>query len=144
MHADIMHLIGNMFILWGFGLVVEGKIGWQRFLLLYLGIGIVYGAVIQILMFLLFRSEGGALGASAAIFGLTGIAVIWAPKNDLECFLWAGIFSRLLQVPIVLFGGIFIVLQIFMLAITGFRMSSEMLHFAGLMIGIPVGIFLSG
>src|SRR6266566_4216395 len=34
MHAGVMHLIGNMFFLWGFGLVVEGKLGWWRFLLL--------------------------------------------------------------------------------------------------------------
>ena len=40
MHAGFMHLLGNMFCLWGFGLVVEGKIGWWRFLLVYLGIGI--------------------------------------------------------------------------------------------------------
>ena len=35
MHADIFHLLGNMFVLWGFGLVVEGKVGWWRFLLIY-------------------------------------------------------------------------------------------------------------
>ena len=27
MHGDFMHLLGNMFFLWAFGLVVEGKIG---------------------------------------------------------------------------------------------------------------------
>ena len=27
LHADLMHLIGNMFFLWGFGLVIEGKLG---------------------------------------------------------------------------------------------------------------------
>ncbi|HEV3416610.1 MAG TPA: rhomboid family intramembrane serine protease, partial [Pirellulales bacterium] len=31
LHSDIVHLLGNMFFLWGFGLVVEGKLGWWRF-----------------------------------------------------------------------------------------------------------------
>ena len=40
MHVDIMHLAGNMLFLWSFGLIVEGKLGWYRFLPLYLGIAI--------------------------------------------------------------------------------------------------------
>ncbi len=58
-----MHLVGNMFFLWGFGLVVEGKLGWWRFLLLYLTIGAIYSVIIQTSM--LGATEGGALGASA-------------------------------------------------------------------------------
>ena len=80
MHSGPFHLIGNMFFLWGFGLIVEGKLGWKRFLLIYLAIGIVYGAIVQTTMFML-SGESGALGASAAIYGLMGIAVIWAPKT---------------------------------------------------------------
>jgi membrane associated rhomboid family serine protease len=39
MHAGIGHLLGNMIFLWAFGLIVEGKIGWLPFTLLYLAIG---------------------------------------------------------------------------------------------------------
>src|SRR4051794_15051327 len=39
-HADFMHVFGNMLVLWGIGVVVEGKIGWWRFLALYNGIGL--------------------------------------------------------------------------------------------------------
>jgi len=141
MHDGVLHLVGNMFFLWGFGLVVEGKLGWKRFLPLYLGMGIVYGAFIQIMMFVLFDSEGVALGASAAIFGLLGIAVIWAPKNDLNCFLWMGVFSRMVQMPIIVFGSIYIVLQFLFLALRGFHMGSELLHLAGLAVGLPVGLY---
>ncbi len=41
LHGRIFHLVGNMIFLWGFGLVVEGKLGWWRFLLVYMGIGIL-------------------------------------------------------------------------------------------------------
>src|SRR5687767_11201903 len=40
MHAGYEHLLGNMFFLWTFGLVTEGKLGWWRFLLAYFGIAI--------------------------------------------------------------------------------------------------------
>ena len=46
-HVNGMHLLSNAFFLWGFGIVVEGKLGWWKFLLLYLGIAVIGGAVIQ-------------------------------------------------------------------------------------------------
>ena len=42
LHADFLHLLGNMVFLWAYGIVVEGKVGWWPFLLIYLGIGIVH------------------------------------------------------------------------------------------------------
>ncbi|MFH5804860.1 rhomboid family intramembrane serine protease [Alienimonas sp. DA493] len=39
LHAGWLHLIGNLVFLWGFGIIVEGKLGWWRFLLLYVAIG---------------------------------------------------------------------------------------------------------
>jgi membrane associated rhomboid family serine protease len=57
-HAGFGHLIGNMFFLWGFGLVVEGKLGW--WLMLYLAMGISQAALIQLIM--LPRDSGGAVG----------------------------------------------------------------------------------
>src|ERR1043166_8583906 len=82
MHADILHLLGNMVFLWPFGLVVEGKLGWWRFLAVYLGIGALFGAVVQMAM-LPTGSHNVSLGASAVLFGLLALAVVWAPKNEL-------------------------------------------------------------
>ncbi len=48
-HGSFMHLIGNMFFLWGFGLVVEGKLGWRRFLPLYLAMAAAWGFGVDIL-----------------------------------------------------------------------------------------------
>ena len=47
LHADFMHLLGNMIFLWSFGLVVEGKLGWYGMLPAYLGIGIANGWIVQ-------------------------------------------------------------------------------------------------
>ncbi len=48
-HGGFMHLIGNMFFLWGFGLVVEGKLGWRVFLPLYFGMAAAWGAGVDVL-----------------------------------------------------------------------------------------------
>lgn len=48
-HGGFTHLIGNMFFLWGFGLVVEGKLGWKKFLPLYLAMAAGWGASVDLL-----------------------------------------------------------------------------------------------
>lgn len=50
LHAGWMHLIGNMMFLWPFGLLVEGKLGWWRMLLLCLAICVLHASVQQLLM----------------------------------------------------------------------------------------------
>ncbi len=62
LHAGFLHILGNMFYLWGFGLVVEGKLGWWRFLLVYLAIGAISSGMEQVAML---DGTGGALALPA-------------------------------------------------------------------------------
>lgn len=48
-HGGVMHLLTNMFFLWGFGLVVEGKLGWRVFLPLYFAMAAAWGAGVDLL-----------------------------------------------------------------------------------------------
>lgn len=138
MHGDIMHLIGNMIFLWSFGLIIEGKIGSFLFTLIYLGMGCVQSIFIQTIMLF---SEGGALGASGAIFALLALVVIFAPVNSFECVL---IFGRIfvLEIPILVFGGIYLVMNVFFFFMNSAQMSSEALHLAGFMVGVPTGLYM--
>jgi membrane associated rhomboid family serine protease len=138
-HAGLFHLVGNMFFLWGFGLVIEGKIGWWKFLALYLGIGIVECAVEQTLM--LGAEEGGSIGASSILFGLMAIAMVWAPRNELSCVLILGRGAGF-DCPILAFGVMYLVLQIVFATFSGFAVSSEMLHLLGAAIGFPIGAIM--
>ena len=79
MHSGFMHLVGNMIFLWGFGLVIEGKLGWWRFLLVYLGIGAIECAAEQMAMQ---DRIGYAMGASSIIYGLLAMSVVWAPQEN--------------------------------------------------------------
>lgn len=141
MHADFMHLLGNMFFLWAFGLVVEGKLGNFPFLALYMLMAAIDGAAVQIPMFLI-GSDSGALGASGVIFALMVIAMLWAPENEMDCFYFAGIYVGTFEIRIVKLGGCFMMLQLFFLWLGGFSMSSEMLHLIGAGIGAVFGVYL--
>ena len=90
MHSDIMHLVGNMIFLWSFGLLLEGKLGWWLFAVVYLGMGAAQSFVEQTLMLF---SSGSSLGASSAIFSLLALVVIFAPLNSFETFFFSAFVS---------------------------------------------------
>jgi membrane associated rhomboid family serine protease len=95
LHYGILHLAGNLLFLWAFGIVVEGKLGAWKYLATYLAIGTLHGALVQAL---LLRSglEGNAAGASAVVFGLLAICMVWAPRNELNCVVILTIGLRIL------------------------------------------------
>jgi membrane associated rhomboid family serine protease len=142
LHADFLHVAGNMIVLWGVGIIVEGKIGWWRFLALYNLIGVFQCGVEQTLMLL--ADDGGSLGASGIIFGLIAIAMVWAPRNELSCVL---VFYRIttMDLPVATFAAISIGIQVVLSAMTMlalgtvWAMTSQMLHLMGAATGFVVG-----
>jgi membrane associated rhomboid family serine protease len=143
LHAGILHLLGNMIFLWVFGLVVEGKVGALPFLLLYFGIGLAECAVEQLLM--LGAEEGCSLGASSILFGLLGIAMIWAPKNHVDVwywfFIWVGTFTVTTEAAAYIFLGFEVFYQIVSM-VGGIHLTSMLLHLMGAAIGVPLGVFM--
>jgi membrane associated rhomboid family serine protease len=145
LHAGIWHLIVNMIFLWSFGLIVEGKLGPLKTLLVYLGIGIVHGAVVQTLM--LGHEVNYCLGASGAIFGLMSLCLVWSPENAIIGFLFA-MFRFMIrcepayEVPLKVFVALYMAWQILMLCISGGELSSEFLHLIGAAVGLFVGIVM--
>lgn len=143
-HGNIFHLIGNMIFLWSFGIVVEGKLGWWRFLLLYLGLGTLQCASEQLVM--LGAEQTASFGASAIIYGLLAMCLVWAPKNDLYCIgiLWVGfrLFVRDFEIPIIMYATFYLVLEAITVFFSGFAMNSALLHVSGAAWGFVVGTAL--
>jgi membrane associated rhomboid family serine protease len=141
-HGGIMHLVGNMFFLWGFGLVIEGKLGWLRFLGVFFGIGIVQCAMEQVIS--LGMEEGMSLGASAIIFGL--LAMAWAPKNEMSCVLLIGFRVVMLEISILIFALLYLAWQVVMLCIEVFAFEQPLgtaaLHLMGAFLGLIVGVVM--
>jgi membrane associated rhomboid family serine protease len=145
-HFDLMHLLGNLIFLWIFGLVVEGKIGWWRFLFVYFGMGVVEACLVQLLM-LAADEPQLAGGASGIVFGLMAISLVWAPKNEVAMIgaFWLGLAPFRIfhfNVSILALAGFYLVLQIVFAGLTGFAMSSAVLHLFGAGIGLGVGVLM--
>jgi len=77
MHANLLHLAGNMLFLWIFGNNVEDRLGRIGYTLFYFAAGIVatlgYAAANL-------SSITPLLGASGAIAGVMGAYLIWFPR----------------------------------------------------------------
>jgi membrane associated rhomboid family serine protease len=140
MHAGIMHLLGNMICLWAFGLVVEGKLGACKTLFVYLGIGVLHGAIVQVLM--LGAQPNYCLGASAVIYGFMAMCLIWAPENEMQCVFLFFYRPFFFDVQIKFMVGFLVGLQILILIFTHGALSSEYLHSVGAALGFGVGIWM--
>ena len=75
-HSGLWHILANMLTLYFFGSYLSRLIGGSKFLVIYLGGGILG----NILFILLAPSFHIAIGASGAIFALGGVLSIMRPK----------------------------------------------------------------
>jgi len=145
-HADIGHLLGNMLFLWVFGHLVEGKLGNEKFVVLYLLLAVVGGAIEQTLMLGYGGAAPGSCGASGVISALMAIALIWAPENCIQMvwFFMLGPFIRIhhFDVRIWVYSLFWIGLQVLMVVIAGSGAGSSLLHLLGAATGVPVAIWL--
>lgn len=146
LHAGLLHLLGNMIFLWTFGLIVEGKVGTGRFLIIYLAIGMAECAIGQWLML---SSFGAACGASAAILGLVAISLVWAPVNELKMVLvliFFGVFVRSFHVTVAVFCCFTLVwemwAEVYLVSSTSRFMSSAFCHLVGAGIGLCIAIWM--
>jgi membrane associated rhomboid family serine protease len=135
-HYGFFHLLGNMLFLWGFGLVVEGKIGTLAYVLVYMGIGTLQCAIEQ----LVYTTPGPpSFGASAILFGLMAMALIWAPSNEVTVFYWILMRMGTFDISIFWYSVISLVYSLAITGLLGTGLSSEVMHLMGAVIGGSVG-----
>jgi len=80
LHADLPHIVLNMLGLFFFGPTLEKHWGSRRFLLFYLGCGIVAGLSFLLLMAIGVVGAAPLLGASGAILGVLAACAILFPQ----------------------------------------------------------------
>jgi membrane associated rhomboid family serine protease len=73
LHAGLLHIGCNMYSLYSLGNVMEGRLGWWRYLILYFGSGILAGVAVMV-----FAPSVPVLGASGAICGVLTSLAAWA------------------------------------------------------------------
>lgn len=141
MHASFGHIFGNMVVFVICGWIIEGKIGWWRFIAMYFLLAFISGGMIQTVMF--FIGGSGALGASGVIFGMIAIVLIWAPENTISILVVGWFFFRVInftfEVTVMVVCFLMIALELLTAAYSGFAMSSAVLHLFGVVPGAVVG-----
>lgn len=121
-HANMGHLLSNLFALGLFGLVLEGRIGPRHVLWLFL----ISGLLINV-----FSPYPRSLGASGAIFAVLGALVVLRPFM----MVWvSGI-----PMPMIIAGIVWLAQDIFGVFIP--TNVGNIAHIAGLFFGIGAGLF---
>jgi membrane associated rhomboid family serine protease len=106
LHGGLLHLVGNMLFLWIYGDNVEHRLGRWRFLLAYLGTGVIAALGDGIL-----RMGSGipSVGASGAISGLLGLYFIWFPRNRVRVWVFLfPFFANVVELPARLVLGFYL------------------------------------
>ncbi len=88
LHANIFHILGNMFTIYFLGLAVEEVLGRANFLKLYL-VSDMLGGLAQVAVSLAWPAHfgsGGIMGASAGGFGLVAAFAALFPQRPLYLF----------------------------------------------------------
>ena len=95
LHADTVHLLGNLLFLWVFGNSVNAKMGHFAYALFY-----VSGGAFAAWGFATF-SEGPAslVGASGAIAAVTTAYLALYPRSRVTVLIWLFIFIHFIEVP---------------------------------------------
>jgi membrane associated rhomboid family serine protease len=79
LHADGLHILFNMMFLFFFGPELERRVGGKRFLLIYFISGLVAALGYSFWTLFVLQTNGSAIGASGALFGIFACLAILAP-----------------------------------------------------------------
>ncbi len=108
-HGGILHLFGNMLYLWIFGDNIEDVLGHLRFLLFYLGCGIIATGV---QVFFEPNSQLPMIGASGAVAGVLGAFLVCFPTARVYTLVFLFFWIRVLRIPALFFLGLWFLIQL--------------------------------
>ena len=134
LHADWIHLLGNLVFLLIFGLPAERVMGGWRFLILFL----LGGAVANLAAVLAIGAPDRVIiGASGAVSAVIGAYLALFPGARLGVVLPLGLFLEFVRVPAFLLIGLWALLQVgFAYAGPAFGAVAWPAHIAGFLFGI--------
>ncbi len=133
-HADVLHLLGNMLVLYFIGVALEERIGTNRTMAIYVATG-----VLSTVGYALFRwnQDFALVGASGAVSGLMGAMLVLYPRDEIAMIV-GPIFMRRVPVWIAVcaFFGMEVILTLLVY-------SGDNVAHAAHVIGLVAGISLA-
>jgi membrane associated rhomboid family serine protease len=146
LHADPLHIGGNMLYLWIFGNNVEDRLGRPLYLVFYLAGGVL-AALAQVAIAP--DSAVPVIGASGAIAAVLGAYLVLYPRARVQTLVYLGFFYQLIQIPAVVILGFWFILQV-MSAVISFGDPAAsggvalFAHIGGFGGGVLVGLVVRG
>jgi hypothetical protein len=135
-----MHLMMNFLGLFILGTQLEQRIGWERFLIIYFGSGVIAGAVVLFISpfgYLGHTMDTYSIGASGCIFGVLGALWYLYPRD--EIFFPLIILRKWpISLIVLIYGGI----SAFYILLGEADEVSHIAHFAGLVGSFPIAFLV--
>jgi membrane associated rhomboid family serine protease len=125
-HANLLHLLGNMIFLYVFGNTLENVTNSKRMLLAFF----VGGLLSFPLSLPFFSADASFVGASAAIFALTAVVMLLKPLR----------FSWLLLMPVGLVAVLYFIYNAVAVYLNQQSDVAYISHIIGFALGVPFGI----
>ncbi len=133
MHANILHIVGNMLVLFFVGRAIEQNLGKLTYLLVYFLSGIIANLGVLLLPFI--GSSATVVGASAAISGLIGLGAFKLSGK----WILSPIRFIPLPMPFIVAGALYALLNFYGLFVLKIPLSSAG-HLIGGFIGALFGL----
>lgn len=124
-HSGVEHLLGNLFSLVLFGLILEGTVGPKRVLYLFLASGVIVSLLTP------FTPYDRVIGASGAVFAIIGALATLKPR----LVMWVDF----VPMPMILAGIVYVAIDLF--GIFYPSGTANLAHLFGIGIGVVVGLF---
>jgi len=140
-HGGFLHIFGNMFIFFFIGMAFEQRVGWKKFLIIYLISG-VCGTIAHSLMNLEYPSNWITLiGASGAIFGIMGAFAYSYPHDKVVMPIPIGI-MLITRVKVMYAVILFAVIETIIVIVDVEDSTAHFAHLGGLIGGFILAVLL--
>lgn len=138
LHADLSHLLWNMFFLFIFGFIVEASIGHLNFFGIYILSGLISSAT-----FVLVSPDSGAwnMGASGAIAGLVGMYAILYGRRRIQFFYTLLFYFDYIRAPAYILLPVWLGYEIYS-QFTQVDNINNLIHISGLIFGAIVALLI--
>ena len=109
LHANWLHLAGNLAFLWVFGLPLESRMGSMPLLFVFLAGGALANIIVALM---LGQLQTPIIGSSGAVSAVVGCYLGLLPSRRIGMFLPLGLYLQFAQVPSLLVIGSWFTLQL--------------------------------
>jgi len=138
-HGGFLHIIGNMMVFFFVGMAFEQRIGWKKFLTIYLLTG-VCGALTHSLLNI--GSGIVLIGASGAIFGILGAFAFSYPRDEVVMPIPLGIVMVFRRIKVVYAVLIFAVMETVIVMLDVQDTTAHFAHIGGLVSGVVLAAII--